>query len=1771
MTADSTNALIGKVATHVIRREIEHPEEEAGFAKLVMHRLTRQEMAAVARAVLGSPILSQQVEIALPRHHFTATDQLDATLLVDEPITELRCKPCTAPRTARLMALVDDSQASSMAKAPKITRDTFLDEELVDVWVSEAANFVGVSFPDEVTAVLNAALCGLIRCDRFPLQRFARYVAEVIEGVEKLSPKYALGSALWCLQIPSFRDTFVGIKNNRPSDYERAYSRHWRNECYLLKRTPQQVPFAQRDLEKMLDASRSAGMVPHAIAALEAFVKAGDGWTQEAENLAKLDWSEVQPFFAQAPKPKEKTLGDKTDEIFRLLAPDRFEPADWTYVEQLKLRGKRITRADGDVEFYNKRLREIHEDPPLAARWESFIFGREIPCTDFHVGMLHCLQRLTRVRDEIDGSVHLEITAVESEKIRLRRKSADACQYFEARYKNLESLWSGIVVFRKFEIFGYSKLVESWRDDKSSRTSGAKKANQLTFKVRLTSQIDETNHTEDVRLVWEFPSDSVLQGYPGDLRRCYEYVEVKKKSPLLFSNIELNSRIAKWPKPTISLEDVCGLQPPSSNCEQGSFVPRAKNSTNLGDEYMKALNALTTKHFIDAETNALLGEQFKSFGDTYSAAVCELFMATGEHAAIAAQAAAYMELLSAICQRVSAESARTQLLRPLLQIGQARIRSQDASTGCAIVCPWHPLRMEAIAAKERRFAELVARLLESKRPLFSDQTGELFFRDVQLDLETPGLPEVSLFWTGEDSELLTASDHLGAYSLLEIPVAREGKPSVTNENPKRTAQQISEVIRSYLDLQPHERDNFSIVLFNCDSKALPVAVVEAISDSDSDSPEDAMCQVILTHQDRKLLAEFYETISAQEGDDDAFYVSEATKDFMARVRINILVDQGVRPSADSEPLTDIVFCQDVASRHADLSREPMTRVGYTVPPENLVIHRWSRKRQFVSGDNSSVLLLTCPAQTAAGWAYLYAVAMITDADYAKRAWADSACLVPAKRLNFDKRETARVFDETHALGNWVVNLDDLLDRRILKHRNIKVIRYRHSASAGRNLIISSTARDTLLQATLLQKLSNLLPTDLMTEDRRAVAQQFINQANEISGNLVLRAARRGANANELIGLVLSHHIVATELGLNRHALCFLLDDYANWLGQTEDRIADLIILSPKEGTNRNKCLDIIMTEAKFISFDQLSVKANESRRQLRDSLRLLERALKNSEACLDQELWLARLSDLFMEGIQNLDQNVDIVAWRSAIRARDVEICLRGYSHVFIHGPADHENDGARFTGIDGCSGWQEIFSRANVKLLVQSYVSGSDGKDILDLRMRLSGMPIVQHEYRPLPSVAQKQDQPPVIITTAIKGAETEASKFQVGTAQNVGGTAGAGDATLATHTSPLSFVQDLLAKTPSHDDRLQESPTWAAEMVTRLKHALLKREMSAEVIEIRETPNALLCRMKGSDRLTVDLVEAKASEIKTTDGLHIIGVREGLGEVIIMLARPSRKKLFLQEVWRNWNPSPDGNTKLLIALKEIDGEPLFLSPYPQPHTLIAGFTGSGKSNLLENILLGIMATNSPNQARIAIIDPKSGLDYQIFDELPHLLFPTITDMDAAVKAIEGVVAEMEERYKRFREARVQNIDGFTKKTGAVMPRIWLIHDEFGDWMQIKSYEDAVTPLVNRLVQKARAGGIYLIFASQRPDNTCFPMILRSNLNNRLVLRVDSPGTSEIATGQKNMAAEKLLGEGHLLALLGNYPDPVYAQVPFVSHDDLQEIVQRIKDRYAVETTPGL
>jgi S-DNA-T family DNA segregation ATPase FtsK/SpoIIIE len=153
------------------------------------------------------------------------------------------------------------------------------------------------------------------------------------------------------------------------------------------------------------------------------------------------------------------------------------------------------------------------------------------------------------------------------------------------------------------------------------------------------------------------------------------------------------------------------------------------------------------------------------------------------------------------------------------------------------------------------------------------------------------------------------------------------------------------------------------------------------------------------------------------------------------------------------------------------------------------------------------------------------------------------------------------------------------------------------------------------------------------------------------------------------------------------------------------------------------------------------------------------------------------------------------------------------------------------------------------------------------------------------------------------------------------------------------------------------------------------------------------------------------------------------------------------------------------------------------------------------------------------------------------------------------------------LKQNKVANIFDLNAKANPTerLPLLWAIHDEFAEWMMTEDYAEAVADIVGRLGVKARAAGISLVFAAQRPDANVMPMQLRANLGNRLVLRVDSEGTSEIALGEKG--AERLLGKGHLAAKLESEQGVVYGQVPFVESDFLSRVVAALlRDRSNAE-----
>ena len=216
--------------------------------------------------------------------------------------------------------------------------------------------------------------------------------------------------------------------------------------------------------------------------------------------------------------------------------------------------------------------------------------------------------------------------------------------------------------------------------------------------------------------------------------------------------------------------------------------------------------------------------------------------------------------------------------------------------------------------------------------------------------------------------------------------------------------------------------------------------------------------------------------------------------------------------------------------------------------------------------------------------------------------------------------------------------------------------------------------------------------------------------------------------------------------------------------------------------------------------------------------------------------------------------------------------------------------------------------------------------------------------------------------------------------------------------------------ARTPASATSEAEAK-WLREVVMATRTAFQQFQLNSKVVgEPKLTPNAAIIRFQGAANMTVEHVLKRRSELLTTYSLNVISVRGEPGAVSISVARPERQTLHTLDVWKQWAPPVGvGNHRLLVAVNEDDSSPLFVSPTENaPHTLIAGATGSGKSVLMQNIILSIACTNTSAQARIVLIDPKMGVDYFAFEGLPHLGTGLIEEQNDAIETLNGLLCRI-------------------------------------------------------------------------------------------------------------------------------------------------------------------
>ena len=477
------------------------------------------------------------------------------------------------------------------------------------------------------------------------------------------------------------------------------------------------------------------------------------------------------------------------------------------------------------------------------------------------------------------------------------------------------------------------------------------------------------------------------------------------------------------------------------------------------------------------------------------------------------------------------------------------------------------------------------------------------------------------------------------------------------------------------------------------------------------------------------------------------------------------------------------------------------------------------------------------------------------------------------------------------------------------------------------------------------------------------------------------------------------------------------------------------------------------------------------------------------------------------------------------------------------------------FSQDDNEEGWAEGFER-------NDSIDGSDniyGSDRIRYPNNSDGKPVIQYPLKKN--------------TTPSRKAQTDAQpnlRFEDGSSKY--------------ELPPLSLL-----KNTSIIERQQISEEALEENARMLEAVLDDYGVKGDIVSVRPGPVVTMYELEPAPGLKASRVIGLADDIARSMSALSARVSTVPGRSVIGIELPNinREMVGFREILSS-REFGDGKQKLGLALgKDIGGVPAVADLAKMPHLLIAGTTGSGKSVAINTMILSLLYKLTPEECRMIMIDPKM-LELSVYDGIPHLLSPVVTDPKKAVVALKWAVGEMEDRYRTMSKMGVRNIDGFngrvkdalskgemfsrTVQTGfdqesgdpvfetdqikpEAMPYIVVIVDEMADLMMVAGKE--IEACIQRLAQMARASGIHLIMATQRPSVDVITGTIKANFPTRISFQVTSKIDSRTILGE--MGAEQLLGMGDMLYMAGG-SKITRVHGPFVSDEEVEEVVNHLK-----------
>lgn len=1785
----SNLCIIGRIAADRIREQLE-AEGEGPPTRILYGIIDLDDdvTCEIAREIAEITTEHGKVEVFVhPKIAGAGNLEIGKAMISDETATYHRGN--TTPDTALTVFSVPKSDTASvrasLAHVSVINSDWLTDD--MSRW-AKAGHPTGLDvIRDQITHVLDGLKRSGIVSEVTILSDFMSEIHRLMTGAEGLPVGEAVRRALPTLRLPmNAGDRRIGIEqgaDKAEAFFRKVFDEH-RPALYLRSKGDDSLNVVE--LRKTLEGLEASGEIAVPVAAsLRALLSNPDvgagAWLPEQEAVSRISWDLIEPLFNGSKQKTSASFGEETLSFFERRHPGTLTDADKEILTSLKRDSVRPDEVH--QQFFSQHASILSDEPKLYRRWEKLVYRKPHETKDLQDGLLTLVDKAIPEESAENHSVYIRLRKSEDLNFWTVDKNTRLCRYLRDRFRGLDKLLAPEIVLdfgRCWTAWDQPGITENTYESKSATTFEFEAFYISSGKLFDGDGLPRKPSAEDLRncskaqMIWSPKPGAMGLSFSDDLQVLCESGSVVMKTgevPLLRSTVSANRYDKHGSIQTIDLDNQSSIND-ARHDNNGHFANDRIEANVIDSRWSGALDTLLDEGILTGEAHGAARQAFSAFRSAYGEAI--IAMRSGDGLAspsIIGQGELYGALLSVLASSATSPRAIRDLWLPLLQIGVAEVATERPTV---IVCGWNPLRLAEAAAKAAQLSAAMKNIL-GKAAGFASEVGP-FLRDTVRNLTSSYYADVAIsvgHGDGTKPELLVETVRSLDLSLLESP--HPGEAVVADEPADEIADSFDMVAKDYLKLRPHEKANFSTMLLNSEAEGLPVRLAGHMAEL-MEKEASLRCDLVITHDDAAQLRRIYEQQNRRIGYEvDSALTSEAARNFLSRLRVGIISPDVLDENYGKGH--DIVILHSVVSRKAAIrwARVPAAAVASF---EANVPSSHSRKKPFHKGDTTSGTYLTSPSRIQATEAYLDALhACVTQGATSGDHW------IPLQEVEFQSGAVKELMIKAHRLAEWVMTYDRIADRRLLASDERRILRYYSSPRSDHNVIISTEITARKLGERLVRDLKIAIPSASQAEIDEIVTA-IHRQSASLSGAVVMRGAERVNHAHELLGLVLTRRELEallmqdTPAEMQRTAW-FFIEDFLPWLELGNQRADILAVNFAKIGDKL--MLRLVVGEAKFVSYAKLGEHKQHSLEQTTSTVATLTRRLVSKDGTIDPLAWRARIADLVLEHIDPFDHIDGVVfeEWLDALRDGSLPITVSGHSVVYCH-DMDEEPK------IEAFVPDHEVHPAANRRFLAQ-WVLGRPSiaggfKDLLSesAPSRLSvPMEWPANPYAapvPMPSPTTT-DLPALPIAPESAQAEQEAA--QIGAVPDepvreqeylpaavpeaaTDETSELAIAEIDDNPPPgwLSTVWKSLAGM-RRDAQTLVGEEWLDSEVGKLRDALQAENMHAPIIDRRLTPNSAVLTLDGSKGVTVSWLEKNQTVLLTRYGVDIGRITPLLGRIAISINRPKRSIVHLSDAWmkRDLEPTaPATNGALVLGEKELSGDMLYMPlfgpfgeiPRAAPHSIISGSTGSGKGILATNLILDLCAFNSPDNLRLYMIDPKAGVDYGWMTRLPHLEGEIISDKEEALQVLAGLVREMEARYAKIRETPAQNIGLYNKlpEVKEKMARIVLVFDEVANWMQDDDFKDRASPLINEIATKSRASGIHIMMIYQRADSQVMSMQLRTNLGNKLVLRLGDVGSSQVALGDKG--AERLLGQGHLIAKLDS-DEKIYAQVPFLDPEE--------------------